>query len=233
MPFSLRALALLALALVAAPTFAQDAEPLRPGDVDVSAVQPHAYTYRIFVKQGTMEMPFGSATESLTIEDGVALSTVTVNGAGVSQKDSVWTAWPTLEPIRAHSEANGEVQTFDFSPDAVSGTLRSGDALDVTLDAPVFGPSVGSLIARTLLDDEGATVSYLSFDEKADAHTSLTTLTVGGTEEVMGRTARVVTAEGSSTTTYHFDVDTKELLKFSFSPQPGVTVDVRRSDLEG
>ena len=111
----MRALALLAVALIAAPTFAQDAEPLRPGSVDVSDVEPYEHSYRIFVKQGEMGgMPFGSVSEVLTLDDGVALLTVNVNSAQGAQADSIWFSWPNMEPMRYRSEAGNTLEDLSL-----------------------------------------------------------------------------------------------------------------------
>jgi len=228
-------LSLLALALFAAPVFAQsNADSYRPGDVDASAVQPYEAQYRIFVIQGAGSgMPFGTMSESLSIEDGVALSTVHVNGAGQTQRDSAWFSWPEMEPIRFRSEANGAVKELAFDGLAVSGTLRDGSALDVTLDAAAFGQGVADIIARTLPMEDGATASFYAFDDDTEDYVSTTTLTVGAVEQVLGREARVITSESpSNSVTMWYDAEADQMLQVAFSPQPGITVELRRSDLD-
>lgn len=227
-------LPLLALALLAAPAFAQ-ADPYRPGDVEVSTVQPYEARYQIFIMQGVGSgMPFGTMTESLSIEDGVALSTVHVNGAGQTQRDSVWFSWPEMEPIRFRSEANGALKDLTFDGLAVSGTLRDGSALDVTLDAAVFGQGVADIIARTLPMEDGATASFYAFDDDdTEDYVSTTTITVGAVQQVLGREARVITSESpSNSVTMWYDAEADQMLQVAFSPQPGITVELRRLDLD-
>lgn len=228
-------LSLLAVALlVAAPVFAQsNAEPLRPGDVDVSAVEPYTASYRIFVKQGSGgAMPFGTMSETFSIEDGVATSTVSVNAPGQTQNDVIRFTWPAMEPISQRSDVNGSVEEISFDGLTATGTLRNGNALDATFDAPVFGSGVTDLIARTLAMEEGTTASFYAFDDEAEGHVSTTTITVGGTEEVLGRTAHVITSEdGEQTVTMWYDAEAGQMLQIGFAPQPGITVEIQRSDL--
>lgn len=228
-------LSLLAVALLAVPAFAQsNAEPFRPGDVDVSAIEPYQASYRIFVKQGQASggMPFGTMAETFSIEDGVALSTVSVNSPQGVQIDSVWFAWPSMEPIRQRSEVGGAVQDITFDGLTASGTLRSGGTVEATFDSPLFGAGVTDLIARTLSMEEGTTASFYTFDEDAEGYESTTVITVGGTEEMLGRTARVITSEdGEQTLTMHYDAEAGVMLQIAFAPQPGIIVEVRRSDL--
>ena len=227
--------ALLALALLAplAPeALAQADAPLRPGDVDVSAVEPYVYEYRIHVVAPVQQV-FGTATETLTVEGGEALSVVSIAGQGMSQTDSVSFAWPTLEPIRETSLANGAAQTFEFTGMGVAGVLRDGDAVDATFEAPVFASGAADLIARAMLLDEGATAQIVSFDDDAPDTPVVTTITTTGQEEVLGRTAWIVTAVGGDNdVTYAFDAETGETLRVAFSPQPGVQIELRRMDLD-
>lgn len=229
-------LILITLALLAAPVVAQSSpEPLRPGDVDVSAVQPYQNNYRIFVKQGTggAGMPYGTMAESFSVEDGVALSTVSVNAPGQTQTDSVWVVWPSLEPIRQYSSLNGMVEEISFNGLTATGTLREGGALDASFDLPLFGTGVADLLARTLPMEEGASLSFYTFDDEAEGYESTTLVTVGGTAEVLGRTARVITSDdGENTMTMYLEESTGEMLQVAFAPQPGITVEIRRSDME-
>ncbi|MEM1055494.1 MAG: hypothetical protein AAGI52_08195 [Bacteroidota bacterium] len=231
MRFSLLALAL----LFAAPAFAQsDTEPLRPGDIDVSELQPYQRTYGVVVKQGMGGgMPFGTVTEALSVEDGIALVTVVVNSAQGVQNDSIWFNWPTMEPVRYRSEAGGTAEDLQFDGLSVSGTLRGGDAFDATLQSPVFGASSFNYIAATLPMEEGATATYAAFNDEVEGHEETVTITVGATQDMLDRTARVVTrTDAEETRTYYFDEETREVLGFDFVPQPGITVEIRRNDLE-
>ena len=226
---------LFAALLVAAPAFAQPAtDVLRPGDVDVSEIQPYNRSYRVFVKQGAGggAMPFGSVREALSIDDGMALLTVHLNSAQGAQTDSIWFAWPTMEPVRYRSEAAGAVEDLSFDGLSVAGTLRGGNAFDATLESPVFGNGTFALVATTLPMEEGATASYAAFNDDVDGHEEEVTATVGGTQEVLGRTARIITrSDSEDSRTYYFDAETRDVLGFDFVPQPGITVEIRRSDL--
>ena len=156
-----------------------------------------------------------------------------MNSAQGVQLDSVWFAWPTLEPIRKYSDAGGSVEEFDFDGLSVSGTLRDGDAFDATLESPVFGSAAGEFIARTLPMEEGATTSYLAFDDDAEGHARTTTVTVGGTQEMLGRTVRAFTiSDSEDSRTFYYDEQTRETIGFDIVPQPNITVELRRSDLD-
>lgn len=223
--------AVLALALLASPVLAQDA-PLRPGDIDASSIEPYVFEFDVYIV-APMQQFFGTATETFSIDDDQALSVVFVSGQGVQQTDSVTVEWPSFAPIRTVSVVNGMVQDLEFSPNAVSGMLRSGTAVDATLDAPVFGPGTADVISRLIMLKEGATTQFVSFDDDSPDTPALTTLATTGQEEVLGRTAWIVTAEtGGETTTYALDSETGETLRVSFSPQPGVQIELRRSDLD-
>lgn len=227
--------AALALALLAAPAFAQDG-PLRPGDLDFSDLQPYTFEFDVYLT-APMQQKFGTATETFTIDGNTALSTTSVsgmiNGQFIEQSDSISVEWPTFAPVRHVTVANGSVESYDFSPDAVSGVTRSGGAVDATFEAPVFGPGTADVVARTMMLEEGATAQFAAFDDDSPDTPATVRLTTTGQQEVLGRTAWIITADdGGDVTTYAIDAASGETLRVAFSPQPGVVIELRRSDLE-
>lgn len=224
-------LSLLALAVAAAPAVAQDAPAVSPGDLDVSHVEPGQHRFTIQVV-APMQMAAGSVTRTFSRDGDEIVATTKVNTMQGAQSDSSRAAWPTLAPAYYSSVNPLGSEALTYADGRVTGTAEGGGEVDAELDAALFGSGWGDVIASALPLAEGYTATYATFDGDAPGTPKTTTVTVQGSDTKLGREVWTVYFDRDQPTTYFVDKETREIVQFDFSPQPGVMVEVRRLDLD-
>ncbi|PAP78496.1 hypothetical protein [Rubrivirga marina] len=231
-------LTLLLLAFAVGGATAQDAPAdtlvLTPGDgmltTDWLEAGTESFTVRLVAP---MRQNVGTATETLTIEDGVVtrVTEISVPMQGLAQTDSIAADAATLVP-RTHNSMGGPIEvSLEFMSEGVVGmvTPPEGDATTVTLmtDAPVFDSAWAGEVAQSLPLIEGTVARMQAFTAQSPDAPIDVVYTVGAQETMDERTVWPVSTEmGPVTMTYYVEAETRELLKTQFSPQPGVTVEI-------
>lgn len=204
------------------------ASDLRPGAEALAADALGSYTAEAVVRLvAPMEQDAGTDTRTVTVDE--AAGTVTIRQvidipmAGQRQETTIVSAYPSLAPISMTATDGGDTTELSFADGRVTGT-HEGEPVDATLDGPVFASGIVFEVVRLLPFAEGYSATYHGYS--SDDGVVETLLTVTGQEEVGGRTAWVVTGEreGNPSFTFHVDAETRELLSYGFSPQPGVRI---------
>ena len=210
---------------------------------------PDLVVLETMLTQGAMEMRqvqpevarYWSTMGTNQVEGGVATIVMTAEYLGTSATprtlhDTTRVAWPSLAPLshrRVTVTADGETaETLDFDGRHVTGVYGdAGQALDLDLAAPVFGPRSVSLVARALPFETGylATMATFTADDRLQTHTLL----VVGQETVATPdgpvSAWIVEHEGDGPLRhYAIDPDTRALISATYSPQPGTVVKTAR-----
>ena len=239
-------LALLSLALLAAPAFAQsapaDTVTLRPGDptlvTDWMAEGSHSTTMKLIQP---MKQDVGTSTDTYTLADGeiVKVTTVSVPMQGMNQTDTVAAMAGTLAPLR-HTSTGGMAEvSLEFMDEGVVGmaTPRTGapKTIMVMTDEPVFDGAWTSEIVRSLPFAEGYVAKVPVYSVEMGEEPVRMVLSVTGQETVTtaagDRTGWTVDADmGPMTMTFVVDAETRDLLVTRFSPQPGVELQMVPSE---
>ncbi|WP_412068841.1 hypothetical protein [Rubrivirga sp. IMCC43871] len=190
-------LALMALAVVAAPAFAQ--VTLRPGHPDLLTAGLSLDTETVRVRV-TEPRPADLGLVATTVErdgDTVTMSTnADVPRAGQVYDVTVSMAWPTLAPILRERSTNGDAGTTRYDGARVTGTYGRGEwdplPFDITLPAEVFFPEALPVIARALPFAEGYVATVPTFT--AERRVRDYTLTVTGQQDFQRADGSTVTA---------------------------------------
>lgn len=175
-----------------------------------------------------MQQDAGTDTRTVTIDEAAGTVTVTqvvdIPMAGQHQESTIVAAYPSLAPISV-TETGANTTAITFADGRVTGT-HDGEPVEADLDAPVFASGLLVEVVRLLPFAEGYSAGYRAFSAEDGVVTTL--LTVTGQETVGDRTAWAVTAEreGNPTFTFHVDAETRELLRYGFSPQAGVRIEI-------
>ena len=213
----------------AAETAAAEAAQLRPGDATLAtdALRDHsdAFTLRLLEPQ---QMDAGSETRTVTVDE--AAGTVTIESvtditiAGQRQESTLVLSYPSLAPISVVQNDGSDETSLTFADGRVTGT-GDGEAVDVALDAPIFANASIVEVVRFLPFEDGYEAVFHGYSSSEGVVTTL--LSVTGAEPLGDRTAWTVTAdrEGSPTITFKIDAETRDLISYGLSPQPGVVLE--------
>ena len=194
---------------------ATDALRSSESDLVVRVVQP-------------VQQDAGTVTRNVVVDEAAGTVTMTTETviamAGQHQQATYVAAYPTLAPLSLREDDGEDVKELAFAEGRVTGT-DEGRAIDVAIDAPVFVNAWQPVLVTLLPFAEGYSAVLHGYST-ADGVVE-TLLTVTGQEDVSGRTAWVVTAqrEGNPTLTFRVDAETRELLTYGLSPQPGVQIE--------
>ncbi|MGB3541326.1 hypothetical protein [Rubrivirga sp.] len=233
----MRSILLAALALVAAPSFAQDVT-LRPGHSDLTTT---GLTFESHVEAVRIAQPavqdLGLITHQVTRDGNTITMNVDANvpQAGNVGETSITFDATTMAPMSRQRTTSGASGSTTYDGDRVTGAYGRGDwaplAFDITLDGAVFTPEQVPLVARAIPQRSGyqATVPTFSADRRVrDVAVSVEgqeefTRTDGSTVTVWAVEA-VTPGRGGGTLRYLIADGTRELIATSFSPQEGTVV---------
>ncbi|WP_412061863.1 hypothetical protein [Rubrivirga sp. IMCC45206] len=229
-------LALMALAVVAAPAFAQ--VTLRPGHPDLLTAGLSLDTETVRVRV-TEPRPTDLGLVATTVErDGDTITMRTnadVPRAGQVYDVTVSMAWPTLAPIMRERSTSGSTGMTRYDGTTVTGTYGRGDweplPFDITLPAEVFFPEALPVIARALPFAEGYTATVPTFTSERRIRDY--TLTVTGQQDFERADGSTVTAwvveetsqgRGSSARKYFVEDGTRILVASTTTAQGNTEV---------
>jgi len=207
---------------------------LTPGSDALVPVEPQNVTMSVLLVE-PQQQDLGTITISETIANGqlILTSDIQIPAAGQVQQDTTIMAYPSLMPISRVEVRPNEVERSTFTDGQKTTTLTQGDET-TTVEAALedaFGPGITNHLMRMLPFAEGYVTSFRQIDGEGDISTSQLRVTGQATHTSPSGTERTVwtvleTEEGNPDYTYSVDVETRELLKISFSPQPGVTLEI-------
>ena len=205
---------------------------LRPGDdaLAVDALESYSQTYTVKLVQ-PQQQDIGTQTRTVTVDRDEG--TVTIEGtteiaiAGQRSTETLVMAYPSLQPLRSRTEANDVVTNLTYNDDGVirrrTPTDDESPDYERALEEPVFDPSSLFEIARLVPFEEGYQASFETFN--AEGMMSIP-VTVTGQDEIDGTAVWMVRAapEGAPPTDFAVDAETRELVRITLSPQPGVVI---------
>ncbi|MEM1117463.1 MAG: hypothetical protein AAGJ11_13215 [Bacteroidota bacterium] len=213
----------------AAEAAAAAADPIRPGSaslaLDALASYEDNFALRLLQPQ---QMDAGTEVRTVTVDEGagtVTIETVTdITLAGQRQESRAVLAYPSLAPISVYQTDGTDETELSFADGRVTG-MNEGEAVDTTLDEPVFTNGSLPLVVRLLPLAEGYEAAFHGFSSSQG--TVVTLLAVTGQETLGDRTAWVVTADrdDNPTLTFKIDAETRDLISYGLSPQPGVELE--------
>lgn len=207
---------------------------LTPGSPALIAVPAETIAYKVLVVQ-PVQQEFGDITTTQSIADGrlTIISNVQIPQAGQNQQDTTVVAYPSLAPISRVEVTPSEIERSVYADGRMTTTTTAGDEVTTT-EADLndaFGPGVTRVLIRSLPLAEGYTASFDQMDADGEVSTSRVTVTgqeaytlPDGTETMVWVVVEV--EEGTPDYTYYVDATSRALHKMSFSPQPGVVVDI-------
>lgn len=221
------------LSALALPATAQTA--LTPGSPELVAAPPQSYEYDIRFP-GEVPRVLGTRTMSET-RDGDRLVVVTatlIPMGNQDQRDTTVVAWPSLAPISHASHSGEEVEMMAVADGQIRGRFLLGnldEPTEAALPAGAFGPGTKERIVRSLPFAQGYTATVRIADLRGEVKTDTITVTGQGTVTRSDGTERTVwlvdmIETGDPTTTYAVDAETREILRMSFSPRPGMTIEM-------
>lgn len=239
----MRALILLAAALLATPALAQDAASdtlvVTPGRaLATDWITPGTTTWTLRLVQ-PVQQNVGTITEAYDVagDEVVRVTTLSIPMQGLTQTDSLVAAASTLAP-RLHRSSGGMLDlSLEFMDEGVVGTVTprdgSTDTVMETTDTPVFDGAWLTEIARSLPLAEDLVARVPVFTAQGGLADAV--LTVTGQEEVetaegvrTGWTVEMVA--GPQVVTNVIDAETSEVLVTRLSPQPGVVIEAVPAD---
>lgn len=212
----------------------RDAAPaLRPGEVTLAldAIESEDVHLAIRLVQ-PQQMDAGSETRTVVVDEDAGtvtlISDTHITLAGQRLRSTLVAAYPSFAPISVSQDDGSEQTELTFADGRVSGT-EEGEAVDAALEAPVFANPWMPVIVRTLPFAEGYSAVFHGYS--AGDGVVETLLTVTGQEAVQTpggeRTAWVVDAtRDERTITLRVDAETRALLSYTLTPQPGVRIDI-------
>lgn len=233
----MRTLLLAALALLAAPVFAQDVT-LRPGHPDLmtDGLTFESHTLAVRIAEPNVQ-DLGLITHQVTRDGSTIMMNVDANvpqARNVGETSLSFDA-ATLAPISRQRSTSGSTGSTAYDGAHVTGAYGRGDwaplAFDITLPGAAFAPEQVEIIARALPFRDGYSAAVPTFS--ADRRVRNVAVTVIGEEEftrldgsvAMTWVVEAVTdGRGGGTQRYFVDATTRDLVATTFSPQEGTTV---------
>ena len=208
------------------------APALRPGDAALAldAIQSEDVRLTIRLVQ-PQQMEAGAETRTIVVDEEAGTVTLTTDTnitlAGQRLQSTLVAAYPSFAPISMAQDDGSDQTELTFDGARVTGT-EEGEPTDMTLDAPVFANAWMPVIVRTLPFAEGYSAVFHGYS--AGDGVVETLLTVTGQEAVQTsageRTAWVVEAtRDGRTLTIRIDAETRALLSYGLTPQPGVIIE--------
>ncbi len=229
MTSTLRLLAGLALLLPAA-AGAQTA--LAPGhpDLDTAWMAADSSTFTIRITE-PVQMDVGVATITTTTAGGVTtlVSSILIPQQSMDQTTTATVAAGSLQPM-THASVGGPSQTtLTFTPAGASGsTAEAGAATPIAATfTGAFDEAWTGAIAQSLPLRAGYVATAPIYEP--DGGVQAVTYTVSGPEDDAGAavwTVRADTPDGPFT--FAVDGATRRLIRMTFSPQAGVTIEMAR-----
>ena len=207
---------------------------LRPGldrlATDALADYSQTWTVKLVEPQ---QQDIGTLTRSLTIDRAAGTVTMVAETniamAGQVTTETAVAAYPSLEPISTRIDAGETVVEMTYDGLRVTGTRTAGGEttdIDLTLEAPAFGPALAAEVVRLVPFEEGFRGTYHTVSP-TDGATEVE-FVVGERQEVMGRdtwSVSVVNAPGVPAQVFSIDAETREVVRIRLEPQMGVIID--------
>ncbi len=205
---------------------------LRPGDdtLDLDAIGSESVSLVIRLVQ-PMQQDAGTESRAVVVDRAAGTITLTTdtNIAMVGQRlqSTLVAAYPSFAPISLVQDDGTGRTELAFADGRVTGT-DEGETVDRALDAAVFANAWLPVVVRTLPFAEGYSAVFHGYS--AGDGVVETLLTVTGQETVEApdgeRTAWVVQADRDGTVlTIRVDAESRALLGYGLSPQPGVRIE--------
>jgi hypothetical protein len=183
--------------------------------------------------RGGQEQEIGKITEEIRVANGEVIRIQTVASPMVGQSiDTVVFKQATFTPVRHRGRSAQRTLSLDYNGAKVTGSMvpasgGTAQPIDVTSDAPLFDSGSLDLALTVLPLAEGYSARLPAYMLEAGGKTAMT-IRVTGSEQVTVAGAAptdtwVVEAEMAGQKLTHWvDKATREIVKSSFSPAPGV-----------
>ena len=211
------------------------------GDAALSSkyLRPGTTVKRMILARAGQEQEIGKITEELKIVNGEVIRTQTVSSPMVGQSvDTVVFKQANFAPVRHRGKSLQRTLSIDYTGNKVTGSMApasggTAQPIDVTTDSPLFDSGVVDLILSGLPLAEGYAAKIPAYMLEAGGKTAMMVKVTGSENVTMPGAspvdAWVVEAElGGQKLTHWIDKSTREILKSTLSPAPGVELRIMK-----
>ena len=208
---------------------------LTPGMDGLASPPPQSYEREIRIVRDVPQV-VGQAvlTESLDGDRLTTTSRVEAMGGGQEDVKTTVVAWPSLAPISRSTSDGEETIEMTVADGRISGRRQLGnldEALDAVFPDDAFGEGMGQRLARSIPLSDGYTATFRTVDPDGMVSTDTLTVTGGDAYTPPGGEARTVwlvrhAGADSQASVYTVDAETREVLRATQTPRPGLTIEV-------